>query len=409
VTSEFLSIHRPRKTEVITEEQQHLLEAAERERQYYLQSFKFFVSLTIPVVLLIGLFHLAMGNYSLVASMAAVIVILAGCRLMVTRSRYREAIYIVAVAVLYLHFLRLLYSGAEHGSNLVWMLCFPISSYMLLGRKQGSLALALSLVGILLVFFGPPVGSLEKYAYPAPVITRFLFVYLLVSLFSFWYESIRLNFRNEMEQRHLDLLAAARKIERLSLTDELTGCYNRRYLEQGIRQELDRGRRSSHSLAIVLCDIDNFKSVNDRYGHVFGDQVLTELAARMRDVIRHDVDWIARYGGEEFVIVLPETTLKGADSLAGRIRSSLSSQAFITEDGELNVTASFGVTAVQLEPDLDVSFDDLFSKADRLLYRAKADGRDLIVSAQFEGGPKSASGKSPAPVLHRNHPGTVEQ
>jgi diguanylate cyclase (GGDEF)-like protein len=286
--------------------------------------------------------------------------------------------------VLFLHFLRLLYTGAEYGSNLVWMLCFPISSYLLLGRKKGSLAMILSLVGILLVFFGPPIGSLERYVYPAPVIARFLSVYILISLFSFWYESIRLSFRNEMEQRHLDLLAAARKIERLSLTDELTDCYNRRYLEQGIRQELDRGRRSSHSLAIVLCDIDNFKSINDSYGHAIGDQVLAGVAARMRDAIRHDVDWIARYGGEEFVIVLPETTLEGADSLADRIRSSLSSRAFATVYGELKVSASFGVTAVQLEPDLDIGFDDLFNHADRMLYRAKAEGRDRIESAQFE-------------------------
>ena len=377
---------------MITEQQQHRLEAVERERRHYLQAFKFFVSLTIPVVAIFGLFHLARGSYSLVASISAVVVILVGCRLMATRSRYREAIYTLAIAVLYLHFLRLLYTGAEHGSNLVWMLCFPISSYLLLGRKKGSLAMVFSLVGILLAFFGPPIGSLERYTYPAPVIIRFLCVYFLISLFSFWYESIRLNFRNEMEQRHLDLLAAAQKIERLSLTDELTGCYNRRYLEQGIRQEMDRGRRSSHSLAIILCDIDNFKSVNDMYGHAIGDLVLTEVAARMQDVIRHEIDWIARYGGEEFVIVLPETTLEGADSLAGRMRSRLSSQTFVTAKGELNVTASFGVTAVQLEPDLEVGFDDLFNNADRLLYMAKAEGRDCIVSARFEGELRPSSG-----------------
>lgn len=179
------------------------------------------------------------------------------------------------------------------------------------------------------------------------------------------------NLDEQVAQRTAELEAALASIHRLSTIDPLTGCFNRRLFNERIQQELDRAVRYQRSLAVIFCDIDHFKQINDTCGHLLGDQVLQETAECFRRELRGHIDWVARYGGEEFVIVLPETSLSAAVATAERLRLALP-PSMVTLVPTLTVTASFGVT--QHVPGETVQ--ELLQRADKLLYAAKAAGRN---------------------------------
>ena len=138
------------------------------------------------------------------------------------------------------------------------------------------------------------------------------------------------------------LKKANEEIKLLSITDPLTGCYNRGYLNEHLLYELKRAQRYRHPLSLVLSDIDHFKSVNDTYGHQVGDMVLKAFAHCIKKEIRKKIDWVVRYGGEEFLIVLPETRNLGALSMAERLRQAVSSTIIEAGSQQLSITASFG-------------------------------------------------------------------
>jgi diguanylate cyclase (GGDEF)-like protein len=168
---------------------------------------------------------------------------------------------------------------------------------------------------------------------------------------------------------------------RLAVTDPLTGARNRRFLMKYLPRELERARRYDRPLAILSCDIDGFKRINDRYGHEAGDQVLQAFVVRSLGCMRESIDWIARAGGEEFVIVLPETRLRGASRVAEKLRHGLASHSIPTTAGPLGVTVSIGVTSLETEQELaSVSVAELLRAADQCLYISKNLGRDRTTS-----------------------------
>jgi two-component system cell cycle response regulator len=167
-----------------------------------------------------------------------------------------------------------------------------------------------------------------------------------------------------------------KRLEKLAATDALTGCLNRRALAEALTQELDRARRYSLAITILLADIDRFKLVNDTRGHVAGDGVLRQVGEILRREAR-SVDIVARYGGEEFVIVMPETALQGAVIFAERLRRRMMQHDF-ADPGEdpLHLTVSIGLASF---PDERVPGPDAFvALADQALYRAKNEGRNLV-------------------------------
>lgn len=175
------------------------------------------------------------------------------------------------------------------------------------------------------------------------------------------------------------LKKANEEIRFMSITDPLTGLYNRGYLMDRLPEELNRARRYNHPLSLVLCDIDRFKQVNDTYGHLAGDVVLRHLAASLKGGVREGIDWIARYGGEEFFIVLCETELQGAIALSERLRRAVTAKpAAVWEGHEIRVTASFGITSFIPSTHQDISPDMLMKEADRYLYLAKEEGRNRV-------------------------------
>src|SRR6202140_3931043 len=152
----------------------------------------------------------------------------------------------------------------------------------------------------------------------------------------------RLNAGRRILNLEHSLRAANQRNRILSITDALTGSYNRRYLMEQLPRELERCRRYAYPLSVLMCDIDHFKKINDACGHAAGDDVLQQFAARAQKTIRTNSDWVARYGGEEFLIVLPETTHEGAVVVAEKIRTLISATPFGTRTGGTPVTAGFG-------------------------------------------------------------------
>jgi diguanylate cyclase (GGDEF)-like protein len=168
-----------------------------------------------------------------------------------------------------------------------------------------------------------------------------------------------------------------RLVERQANTDGLTELPNRRHFEEALETEISRVERFDGSLALILADLDDFKQVNDRYGHQAGDDVLRTFADILRTTVR-EIDLPARYGGEEFAVLLPQTDLEGAHQLAERLRRALAARPMSTHPGGLvAVTASFGVAAF---PDAPTPAA-LFASADEALYRAKRAGKNCVVSA----------------------------
>jgi two-component system cell cycle response regulator len=192
----------------------------------------------------------------------------------------------------------------------------------------------------------------------------------------------RLEVGRRITQLESSLRASNQENGRLSVTDPLTGACNRRYLMRNLPRELERARRYDHPLAILSCDIDRFKRVNDRFGHEAGDETLQAFVIRSTSCLREATDWIVRSGGEEFVLVLPETTLEGASCVAKKVCKVLAAEPIATSAGALFVTVSIGVTAVETAEELaSVSVIELLRAADRCLYVSKNLGGDRVTAA----------------------------
>src|SRR3984885_6471387 len=194
----------------------------------------------------------------------------------------------------------------------------------------------------------------------------------------------RLNAGRRILNLEHSLRVANQRNRILSITDALTGSYNRRSLMEQLPRELERCRRYAYPLSVLMCDIDFFKQINDARGHAAGDEVLQQFAARAQKSIRSNSDWVSRYGGEEFLIVLPETSHEGAVAVAEKIRTLISSTPFTTRAGDARVTASFGVASTGPNgPDLTLKVDTLIRLADECLYRSKREGRDRTYGHVF--------------------------
>ncbi len=181
--------------------------------------------------------------------------------------------------------------------------------------------------------------------------------------------------RDEFEAASQTLQKQNKLLEKLSITDSLTGLYNRKKLDDILADQLARFKRNQRPFALLMLDIDHFKKLNDTYGHLAGDQVLASVARTFSNSIRN-IDFVARYGGEEFVIVLPETALSAAHDMAERILTQVRSASYQFNDQSIAVTLSIGVA---MSRSSDESADTLLARTDRMLYEAKRAGRDRVI------------------------------
>jgi len=166
------------------------------------------------------------------------------------------------------------------------------------------------------------------------------------------------------------------EIYRLTIVDGLTDIHNQRYLLEFLDRELARSIRHDRPLSLLMFDIDRFKAVNDKYGHLCGDFVLREMSHRIKGQVRRE-DLFARYGGEEFALVLVETRMDEATEVAERVRASVAAQPFKFEGEQLPITVSVGVGGTDGGED-DLNTPEMVRRADEKLYKAKNGGRDRV-------------------------------
>ncbi|MBI9050706.1 MAG: GGDEF domain-containing protein [Anaerolineaceae bacterium] len=167
------------------------------------------------------------------------------------------------------------------------------------------------------------------------------------------------------------------KIETLAITDELSGVYNRHHFNRTLKHEFERNQRYHRSLSLIIMDIDNFKEINDQYGHICGDAVINQYGTLFKANVRKS-DIIARFGGDEFVVIMPETTAEQAKIVAEKFKSLSNDYQFEFQGKEIQITVSIGLAEVDQTSDLKP--EDLIHKADFAMYQAKKRGRNQVYS-----------------------------
>lgn len=173
----------------------------------------------------------------------------------------------------------------------------------------------------------------------------------------------------------IDKIRLFQETERLSITDSLTGLYNRRHFYKHLALETARSRRYQSAFSLILFDIDNFKTINDTYGHQVGDEVLQKLSDILRHICR-ETDIIVRYGGEEFIIILPNTSEEETVSLAGRIKNTVEETVFESNSEKISFTLSGGIASYPINASTAKA---LLNAADTALYEAKSSGKNKIL------------------------------
>jgi len=192
------------------------------------------------------------------------------------------------------------------------------------------------------------------------------------------------NGKNYVRLAHLtaELSSANKSLEQLSMHDALTELANRRFFDMYLAEQMGVAHRHQRSLALMLCDADDFKAYNDYYGHQAGDECLKQIAAALRSCCRRPADIAARYGGEEFVMVLPETDLAGATRIAEAARAAVANlkipHAHSSTGAYVSVSGGVAISPGKVE----MTAQQLIAAADQALYQAKRLGRNRIVSAQ---------------------------
>lgn len=166
--------------------------------------------------------------------------------------------------------------------------------------------------------------------------------------------------------------------QKMALTDSLTGVFNRRYFYELSQREFTRSKRYQSPMSIILIDIDHFKNVNDRFGHLAGDQVLVQFVQRIQDELRTN-DILARFGGEEFIILLPETNMDDATHVAERLREVTAHYPFLLITAQTYITISLGISSFRFST---ISLDHLIDESDKALYEAKQLGRNRVKTYQ---------------------------
>jgi len=177
----------------------------------------------------------------------------------------------------------------------------------------------------------------------------------------------------------LDAALLLKKSEELSVTDDLTHLYNVRFQNAALRREVSRSRRYRMPVSLIFLDLDGFKSVNDRHGHLWGSRTLVEVGAVLRSVVR-EIDVVSRFGGDEFTVILPQTGAAGARVIAERLRQRIAHTVFLRAHGlEVRLTASLGIATY---PDHGRTEEDLVARADQAMYVAKAAGKNRVQAAR---------------------------
>ena len=195
----------------------------------------------------------------------------------------------------------------------------------------------------------------------------------------------RLNAAQRILKLETSLKERAEEVKFSAITDHLTGAFNCLHSSEQLCMEVRRSFKYQLAISLIMCDLDNFKKINDSYGHLVGDLLLKGVGERLRGSIRNGIDWIGRYGDDEFLIVLPNVNLSGASIAAERLRALISEEVFNIRNKQITATASFGVSGIDPnDQSCPIPPELLIEQADRCLYRAKELGKNRVETYTYQ-------------------------
>lgn len=277
----------------------------------------------------------------------------------------------VATSMLFSFLIVLSYLTKNHEFGLVWTLCFPLFVIPILGKVRGLIMIAIFYCILLpIVFMG--IGDWDNGYWSLTSFMRFTASSMTVVFIAYFFESSTLAAYDLVLSNRAKEIKYLEKLETLSVTDQLTGLYNRRYFDDQFNREQEKVNRYGSQLCLIMVDLDHFKVINDRFGHQVGDSVLVEFSQLFKQGIR-TTDILSRWGGEEFIALLPGTSLANAAIIAEKLRALTEEHLFSTAE---KLTASFGVTEVKKQSEGEWK---AIQNADMALYQAKREGRNRVV------------------------------
>lgn len=295
-------------------------------------------------------------GYNFVSMVEAIIGVLGLVFLFISRRHAVHDLTIkVTLVLVYVMYAVASFTQMDSMISLVWVPAYPIVFFFLTRHQTGLVWSALTLVTFIIAYLTHPLFA-DTPRIPLEAFLQSCAAFVFVGSLAFFYEVAR------SRQEHRLLMQAD--------YDYLTGVYNRRGLTHAMEAEINRVERYGTRLSFLLMDLDDFKSVNDRYGHRNGDLVLKDICNITRNSIRQS-DILARWGGEEFAVLMPEAGLEQAAQLADKLRSIIAAHLF---RAEVRITVSIGVAQYQL-PEAE---DEMLQRADAALYRAKAAGKNRV-------------------------------
>lgn len=313
-------------------------------------SFFFFINLAF-----FGLYVVALLDF-IAAAIAAMLL-----RHFQISNNVRQAAY-QTVLLLGVFLIGYCYFAAPDYYSLFWICIFPPLVFFLLGRRKGLLATTL-FFSLLTLLLGWRSASWAEDAFTIKALLNVALASVSLVLLIHYYEVSRNDVMRALATQH-------RQLQRLSITDALTGLYNRSKLDDILSREIARSVRHQSPFSVILADLDFFKAVNDNFGHMAGDQALMSFAGILLQHCR-ELDVPGRWGGEEFLIICPHTDLAGAKLLAERIRAQV--EVYDFAHGK-QLTVSLGVASFIRDDDAKT----ILKRADDALYRAKGKGRNRV-------------------------------
>jgi len=321
------------------------------------------VGLSITAVM--GLIALFNKNYILVASLfVASSIFFAGYYAYKKNNNVKLSSAIVLYS-LYILMFYLIFTGGVENTGPLWVFLVAPVSVFVRGLKRGLVDIAI-FVTISITIMMTPTDIVTHAAYSTEFKLRLLYSFLTVTFLSALYEYSR-------EKSYKQALALSEKYQRLAHLDPLTQLSNRRDALAIFKREKARTARSKEPLSIILCDVDYFKKINDKFGHNAGDVVLIALAEIFTKSMR-DQDCVARWGGEEFLFILPQTEAKSANIFAEKIQEKLQHHLVNYENENISVRVSMGIEELKENQ----TIDEMINNADKHLYQAKNSGRNQI-------------------------------
>lgn len=287
------------------------------------------------------------------------------------RNQVLERAVIIGTVNFFLFFITFAYTNQNSDFGLIWTIFFPIFVITLMGHKKGLLVTFLFYILLFSMAYSG-IGSWDNGTWNLRSFLRFSIASMVLTYVVYVYEAALHRSNTELARTRDKEAKYLEELQRLSATDSLTALHNRRKMDELLREHFNHAKRYQIPFSLMMFDIDDFKLINDRYGHSTGDEVLVIIADVLRKSLR-STDYCARWGGEEFMVLLPRTTLEQAVEIAEKLRQEIENRSY---PHHLHVSCSFGVA----QYDDESGEETLVEHADNALYAAKRSGKNCVRS-----------------------------